>query len=370
MNKTSPAFLLTLLSAGIAANISPANAASDLSGLFQRARGAIHGFRPASLKSDDREWAKLIERVMPSVVSIQTTAKPTMVGFVNGAMLTATPADLGGSGFIIEKVGNKLLIITNAHVIETAGSTVITMPGNQKAPGKILGYNKAYDLGFIEVDAACAQCAQAKLYGEGRSHETGKNVIKTGHKVIAIGSPFGLEGTVTRGIISALDRNLNKINQRVGVIDDYIQTDAAINQGNSGGPLVNIDGYVIGINNQAIDLAGKTGIGFAIPIKYAIKIRDRYKRTGIIASARFGAGLLDDEAAGRVVVHYFEWNSPALISGFRMGDIILALDGKKPASASDLLRMIADKLPGDKVEIKYIRNGIEQPPVTVTLDGN
>ncbi len=256
-----------------------------------------------------------------------------------------------GSGFIISEDG---FILTNNHVVEGADEITVKLSDGREFSGEVRGLDPKLDLALIKIEAG-ANLPVAKL-GESDS-------IRVGEWVMAIGNPFGLEQTVTVGIVSAKGRVIG-----AGPYDDFIQTDASINPGNSGGPLFNVKGEVIGIN--AAIVAGGQGIGFAIPINMAKQIIPQLRDDGHVTRGWLGvtiqalneglAGSFGLESTEGALINEVVEGSPADKAGLQRGDILLAYDGQPIKELNDLPRLVA-ATPVDKtVKVKIFRNGQER----------
>jgi serine protease Do len=262
-----------------------------------------------------------------------------------------------GSGFLIDEDG---FIVTNNHVIEDADQIKVILSDDKEFDAELVGRDPKTDLALIQIKGAKSLNPLDLGDSDG---------LKVGTWVVAIGSPFGLEQTVTAGIVSAKGRIIGS-----GPYDDFIQTDASINPGNSGGPLLNMDGEVVGINTAII--ASGQGIGFAIPINMAKGIIDQLKDKGEVTRGWLGVGIQDltPELAeyyglkgekGVLVTQVFE-GDPADKAGVKVNDIILKVDGKQVASGRELSSMIANTPVGHKTKIDLVRDGKEKT-LTVTL---
>jgi serine protease Do len=262
-----------------------------------------------------------------------------------------------GSGFLIDDEG---YIVTNNHVIEDADQIKVILANDKEFDAELVGRDSKTDLALIRIKGA-KELVPLPL---GDSED-----LKVGTWVVAIGSPFGLEQTVTAGIVSAKGRIIGS-----GPYDDFIQTDASINPGNSGGPLLNMDGKVVGINTAII--ASGQGIGFAIPINLARGIIDQLKDKGEVTRGWLGVGIQDltPELAdyyglkadtGVLVTQVFE-GDPADSAGIKVNDVILRVDDKPVSTGRELSSMIANTPVGHKTRIELIRDG-RQKTVSVTL---
>jgi serine protease Do len=253
-----------------------------------------------------------------------------------------------GSGFIIDKEG---YIVTNNHVIDNADKIVVILSDEEEFEAQIVGRDKNTDLALIKINLN--HNLPVLQFGD-------SDALKVGQWVVAIGNPFGLEQTVTAGIVSAKGRVIGS-----GPYDDFIQTDASINPGNSGGPLLNMKGEVVGINTAIV--AGGQGIGFAIPVNLAKNIISQLKTSGEVTRGWLGVGIQDiseevaeyygiKEKKGVLVTEVFP-GDPAELAGIKPKDIILSLNGKPVDSARQLTGMIADTGVGDTIQIKINREG-------------
>ena len=253
-----------------------------------------------------------------------------------------------GSGFIIDKDG---YIVTNNHVVENADKIEVILKDEKEFDAEIVGRDANTDLALIKIKPN--RDLPVLLFGD-------SDALKVGQWVVAIGNPFGLEHTVTAGIVSAKGRVIGS-----GPYDDFIQTDASINPGNSGGPLINMQGKVVGINTAII--AGGSGIGFAIPINLAKNIVDQLKSSGEVVRGWLGVGIQDisEQVAeyygiksrkGVLVTEVFP-DDPADKAGIEPQDIILSINGKEVESSREITSMIADFGVGETVKIKVLRNG-------------
>ena len=256
-----------------------------------------------------------------------------------------------GSGFIIDKDG---YIVTNNHVIDNADKIVVILNDEKEFEAQIVGRDKNTDLALIKIESN--RNLPVLQFGD-------SDALKVGQWVVAIGNPFGLEQTVTAGIVSAKGRVIGS-----GPYDDFIQTDASINPGNSGGPLLNMKGEVVGINTAIV--AGGQGIGFAIPVNLAKNIIVQLKSTGEVTRGWLGVGIQDiseevaeyygiKEKKGVLVTEVFP-GDPADLAGIKPKDIILSVNGKAVDNARQLTGMIADIRVGDKIQIKINRSGKTQ----------
>ncbi len=265
-----------------------------------------------------------------------------------------------GSGFVIDPSG---IIVTNNHVIEGADEITANFTDGTKRTAKLIGVDDKTDIALLKVEAD--KPLPFVKFGDSAA-------LRVGDWVMAIGNPFGLGGTVTLGIVSARNRDIN-----AGPYDDFIQTDAAINRGNSGGPLFNLDGDVIGINTAIISpTGGSIGIGFAVPSEVAAGVIDQLRKFGETRRGWLGVHIQDvtDEVAGRLamgaprgaLVAGVDDAGPAAAAGLQSGDVILEFDGKPVTAMHDLPRMVADEAVGKAVPLIVLRDG-QQQTLNVTL---
>jgi serine protease Do len=335
------------------------------------------------------DFTELVEQVGPSVVNIRTMEKatphpglggqsdPDMLDFFRRFGLPIpnipnmprqmppghgqTPDEAQprgvGSGFVLTKDG---MIMTNAHVVEGADEVMVTLTDKREFKAKIIGADKRSDVAVVKIEAT--DLPAVKIGDVSR--------LKVGEWVIAIGSPFGLENTVTAGIVSAKQRD-------TGDYLPFIQTDVAINPGNSGGPLINMRGEVVGINSQIYSRSGGSmGISFAIPMDEAVRVSEQLRSNGRVTRGRIGVQIEQvtkeiAEASGLAkpmgaLVRGVENGAPADKAGIEAGDIITKFDGKTVEKSSDLPRMVGGVKPGTKSAITVLRQG-KAKELTVTI---
>ena len=258
-----------------------------------------------------------------------------------------------GSGFVYDARDD---VITNQHVVDGAESITVTFWNGKTYPARLVGSDASTDTAVVRVDAPAGVLHPLAL-GD-------SNALQVGDGVVAIGSPFGLEETVTSGIVSALHRQMTSPNNFT--IDNSIQTDAAINHGNSGGPLLNMAGRVIGITSQIeSDSGGNDGVGFAVPSNTAHTIANRLISTGKVEHAYLGVELADIAGDGARVSQVVP-GKPASKAGLQSGDVITSFGGKKITSVDELRAAVDARHPGDTVSVTFTRGGAERT-VTVTL---
>ncbi|HTH60486.1 MAG TPA: DegQ family serine endoprotease [Paraburkholderia sp.] len=262
-----------------------------------------------------------------------------------------------GSGFILSADG---YVMTNAHVVDDADSIYVTLTDKREYKAKLIGVDERTDVAVVRINAS-----NLPVVTIGDS-----NKVRVGEWVVAIGSPFGLQNTVTAGIVSAKGRD-------TGDYLPFIQTDVAVNPGNSGGPLINMQGEVIGINSQIYSRTGGfMGISFAIPIDEAMRVADQLKASGRVVRGRIAVAIgevtkdvadsLGLPKAQGAMVSSVEPGGPADKAGVQPGDIILKFDGHAVDSATDLPRMVGDTKPGTKTTVTVWRKGqTRELPITV-----
>jgi putative serine protease PepD len=257
-----------------------------------------------------------------------------------------------GSGFVYDGNGH---IVTNAHVVQGANTISVRFWNGASYKATLVGTDPSTDLAVLKVQAPASLLRPLEL-GDSSS-------LQVGAGVVAIGSPFGLEETVTSGIISALHREMTAPNNFT--IPDSIQTDAAINHGNSGGPLLDLTGKVIGVNSQIeSDSGDNAGVGFAVPSNTVRSIAAQLISSGKVQHAYLGVGIANASAGVRLTD--VRTGTPAAAAGLRAGDVVTAIDGKAVRDAATLGSAIDAKKPGDRVSITFTRNGTTKT-VQVTL---
>jgi serine protease Do len=263
------------------------------------------------------------------------------------------PREGMGSGFIVDASG---VILTNAHVVEGADEVRVKLADRREFKGKIAGLDHTTDIAVVKIDAK--DLPTVKLGDPTK--------IRVGEWVVAIGSPFGFENTVTAGIVSGTSRSLPE-----GSYVPFIQTDAAVNPGNSGGPLFNMQGQVIGINSAIYSrTGGYMGLAFAIPIDVAKNVEDQLLKTGKVQRGRLGVGIQEVSASlarsfgldrpQGALVSTVETGGPAEKAGVQPGDVILGFNGKPIEQSSQLPPLVAQVKPGSKAEIEVWRGGKKQ----------
>jgi len=309
------------------------------------------------------DFTPLVERLRPSIVNISTISESPDVDERRGGrgqdpfeffFRQPGPRRSLGSGFILDTEG---YIITNHHVVDEATKIVVRLHDDEEHEAEIIGSDAKTDIAVIKINGV-KDLVPVPL---GRSSD-----LKPGAWVLAIGNPFGLDHTVTAGIVSAKGRRINRPDK--SPYDDFIQTDAAINPGNSGGPLVNLAGQVVGINSAIFSRSGgNIGIGFAIPIDMARNIVPQLKQSGFVTRGWLGVLIqpVDEDiasslnlpsASGALVAKVYP-DSPAEESGIEVGDVIVEFGGTAVPESDDLPSIVADTPVGKKVDVLVIRDG-------------
>jgi putative serine protease PepD len=280
---------------------------------------------------------QLYKNVAPGVVDI--TVNTNAGGFGD------QQAQAEGSGFVIDTDGH---IVTNAHVVDGASSIKVRFQNGKTATATLVGTDASSDIAVIKVNVD-SSLLHPLTWG-------GSSGVQVGQEVAAIGSPFGLPETLTSGIISAVNRTITAPNNYS--ISGAIQTDAPINHGNSGGPLLNTAGQVIGVNAQIeSDSGGNDGVGFAIPSDMVKSVADTIISGGKVQHAYLGVTIGDSSAGEGAQVASVKADSPAEKAGLQAGDVITAMDGDTIGSPDDLTAKISAHAPGEKVTFTVTRNG-------------
>jgi len=326
---------------------------------------ALEGSRPPS-------FAAVAKKTMPVVVNISTSTQRSVRSasadpieeFFNRFFGEAAPRENNqrslGSGILISKDGE---ILTNYHVVRSADTIKVKLADQTEYEARLVGKDDRTDLALIKIRKSGGKLPAARL---GTSSQ-----LDVGDWVMAIGNPFGLEHTVTAGIVSAKGRVIG-----AGPYDNFIQTDASINPGNSGGPLINADGEVVGVNSAIFSQSGgNVGIGFAIPIDLAKKVVDQLRKNGRVVRGWLGVRAQDVTSAmatsmaltrtagDMAIVTEVAEKSPAADAGIRNGDVIVEFNGKPVPKSHEFPSVIADIAPGQKATLKILRDKKEQTVV-------
>ena len=316
------------------------------------------------------DFTKLVDHISPAVVNIRTTETvqarnqasgqdPICVFFPDFPPCLNQPQQAQpqapsqertrgiGSGFIISKDG---YILTNHHVIEGSSSITVSLNDKREFKATVVGSDPRTDVAVLKIEGTDLPILNA----------ANSDDIKVGQWVMAAGSPFGLKNSVTAGIVSAINRD-------TGDYVSFIQTDAAVNPGNSGGPLVNMSGEVIGINSQILSSSGAfAGVALAIPINDALKVANQIRNTGSVNRGRIGVAItpVTDEMLGKlglsttegVLIAEVEANSAAAHAGLRAGDVVLSIDGKAIIDPREFAHAIGESAPGTRFSLEVWRD--------------
>lgn len=325
-------------------------AGTAMGGLFTTLAPSLHAQAPAPLVAAAPQpgFAALVERVQPAVVGIQAQGQGQ-----RGI----------GSGFIVDPAG---LVVTNAHVVEGARELRVTLADGRELPARLLGADARTDLALLKLEAGAP--LPHVPFGD-------SDAARVGDWVVAVGSPFGLSGTVTAGILSARGREIG-----AGPYDDFLQVDAPINRGNSGGPLFGLDGAVVGVNTAIFSPSGgSVGIGFSIPANLAKQVVAQLRDKGRVERGFLGvatqpltpalAAALGMPAPQGALVADVTPDSPAARAGLRPGDVVLAVNGQALRDGRALARAMAAVAPGQEATLTIRRGGAEQALTARVAEG-
>jgi putative serine protease PepD len=297
----------------------------------------VNGSQPAAAGTS-LSVSQVYRQAYRGVVEITVASTGTATPFGE-----SQPQRAQGSGFVYDDSGH---IVTNQHVVDGANSISVKFWNGATYKATLVGSDASTDLAVLQVDAPSSVLHPLSLGDSGK--------VSVGDGVVAIGSPFGLAETVTSGIVSALHRSMTAPNNFT--INDSIQTDAAINHGNSGGPLLDMHGRVIGVNAQIeSDSGGNDGVGFAIPSNTVRSIVAQLISSGNVQHAYLGVAV--EAASNGVRIAQVRSGTPAERAGLHVGDVVTAIDGKKVSTTAQLQGAIDAKQPGDTVTLTYRRNG-------------
>jgi serine protease Do len=320
------------------------------------------------------DFTALVDRVGPAVVNISVRAERKAVAFSpdededeagdpmreffkrfgggmpHGPQMRPQPSQGMGSGFIVSNDG---YIVTNAHVVDGASEVTVKLTDRREFTAKVVGADKRTDIALIKIEAKNLPALDI----------ASKPDVRRGEWVIAIGSPFGFENSVSAGVVSGVHRALPN-----GQMVPFIQTDVAVNPGNSGGPLLNAKGQVVGVNSQIYSRSGGyMGLSFAIPADVAVRVADQIKTHGKVEHGRLGVGIqgLDQSLAqsfgltdsNGAVVGTVEKGGPAEKAGFKAGDVIRKIDGVAVSDSTDVTSRVGNTAPGTKVTFELWREG-------------
>jgi putative serine protease PepD len=329
---------------------------------------SIAGIADPSVATDEQNNIEVFRAISPGVVSISTTRQPR--SFFDAGRSG------GGTGSVIDEQGH---ILTNYHVIEDADQVTVSLGGEKTYSARVVGRDPDTDLAVLQVQGAREPLKVVPLGDSDR--------LSVGQKVLAIGNPFGLDRTLTTGVISGLQRPIEARNGRI--IEGAIQTDASINPGNSGGPLLDSQGRMIGINSQILspDGGGSVGVGFAVPVNIAKRILPQLIRDGRVVRPKLGLytravsdlrGIRLPVNEGLLILQVVDPNGSAAAAGLRglsetaegdlvIGDIITNIDGEKVESQNDLYKILDRHQFNDIVQVELVRGNGQRATVPVRL---
>ena len=336
----------------------------------------------ASLAAELPDFISIVEKNAPAIVNVRATTTPKanphadiqgsdqqqdipeifrrFFGPIPRGQQPGGERQSAGSGFIISSDG---YILTNNHVVDGADQVTVRLSDRRELDAKVIGTDEQTDIALLKIDA---KSLPVVVIGD-------STLLKPGQWVVAVGSPFGMDHTVTHGIVSAVGRGYDRSQQYV----PFIQTDVPINPGNSGGPLFNLDGQVVGINSQIFsNTGGYMGVSFAIPISVAMNTMKQLKEKGHVSRGMIGVQIqnVDRDSAkalglprsGGALVNSVSPDSAAEKAGVKVGDVILAFDGGEVVSSSDLPPLVGLTPPGTKSTLTVFRNGkTMEIPITV-----
>lgn len=311
----------------------------------------------AQAQSLSQAFTQVAEGVSPAVVSIKVEAKAESPhGFFFGGGAGPQSSVRGGSGFIFRSDG---AILTNNHVVENADRVEVKLQDGRIFEAKVLGTDPATDLAVLKIDAKGLNAVQF----------ADSDKARVGEWVVAIGSPFGLDYTLTVGVLSAKGRGIG-----ANEIEDYLQTDASINPGNSGGPLLNLDGQVLGVNTVIVG-PRNAGVGFAIPSNLVRHVGEQLLKSGEVSRAWIGVGFQEltpdlaksfgTKVQGGALVSHVEPGGPAAKAGIKPGDVIEKVGDQPVNQGRDLLRAVLNKRVGEQTQLTLLRGG-KRVGVTLT----
>jgi putative serine protease PepD len=290
--------------------------------------------------------AALYKRVSPSVVEIQAGGQSDSPFDVPGSQRS-------GTGWVYDATH----IVTNQHVVATANEATVRFEDGREVQARVVGTDPSTDVAVLELSSS-ANVPPALERGSA-------DALEVGDPVVAIGSPFGLQGSLTTGVVSGLGRTIEAPDGFA--IDDAIQTDAALNPGNSGGPLLDLQGRVVGMNSQISSSTGSnSGVGYAIPVETVESVVEQLLESGEVRHAYLGVELIDAERNGGARIVRVVPGAPADAAGVREGDVVVSAGGTAVSNGDDLRRAVNARQPGDELRLELRRNG-DTTTVTVEL---
>ena len=295
-----------------------------------------------STVAQQNDLSDLYDRVAPSVVQIEVSA-----GGLDGQGSGGQ-----GTGWIYDAEGH---VVTNQHVVQNAESVTVRFADGSEVDADVVGADPSTDVALLKLESSEQTTAPLD---RGSTEE-----LDVGDPVVAIGSPFGLQGSLTSGVVSGLGRTITSPNE-FG-IDNVIQTDAALNPGNSGGPLLTLGGDVVGMNSQiATESGGFQGIGYAIPIETVDNVVEQLVEDGTVEHAYLGVRMSDDDGGARIVS--VTAGGPADEAGLEVGDLVVEAGGEPVESSDDVRNAVSSRKPGDELELE-VRRGSDTEQVTAEL---
>ncbi|MFN7143770.1 MAG: S1C family serine protease, partial [Myxococcota bacterium] len=332
----------------------------------------VHPPSPKALVEDERNTIDVFRAAAPATVFVTQTQ--VVVDYWNRRTMEV-PAG-SGTGFLWDANGH---VVTNYHVVANGRSYTVTLYDQSEWPAKLVGGDPRKDVAVLKIEAPKDRLVSIRLPPDGYD-------LEVGQKAIAIGNPFGLDHTLTTGVISAMDREI--VGYGNVTIRGMVQTDASINPGNSGGPLLDSAGQLIGMNTMIFSQSGASaGIGFAVPVETVRRVVDQVIETGRVEQVGIGVQVLDDQTAQRigvrgVVIREVVADSPAARAGLRgitrtrtglrLGDVIVRVDDEAIESFDDLYNALDRRKAGETVTVGVLRDGQEQRveiPLVVVNDG-